>query len=509
MIAPYTPPTDLLPPNRVTPGMVEEYFSSAPRRLRVKHMAEEIARLNAELQRMYALHHHIETFLNSHGGPEVWEQGQILELQKASVNHNRRLAERSIQEAKAAQAKKEQTERELAQRKEQTERELARQKDETRRELSHTRAVTEHHLKKQRAAAQQTVDELQDMASALEGKARLGASALEEFAHPAESFVELKGDLREVRADMKSWVSEDLAVAYTANSDLPSTPAKARQMMRNLAKLALRCYNLEAENIIQRVTAANIETSLGKLERSADTVQRLTKPLEISIDHDYQKLKARELELAAKVESARKLEREAERERRAEMREQAQIDAELEAQRKRLEKEKGHYEAVLQRIEMTGDQDRAEEIRQQLVEIESGIADVDYRQANSRAGYVYIISNIGAFGEHMVKIGMTRRLEPMDRVRELGDASVPFGFDVHALFFAEDAVSVEAELHRRFADKRVNRVNLRREFFYATPVEVREELEAVQGDLLEFVEIPEAEQYRASLQIIEDHGTAS
>ena len=103
----------------------------------------------------------------------------------------------------------------------------------------------------------------------------------------------------------------------------------------------------------------------------------------------------------------------------------------------------------------------------------------------------------------MVKIGMTRRLDPMDRVRELGDASVPFGFDVHALFFSDDAVTVEADLHRRFADRRVNRVNTRREFFYVSPAEVRDVLSEVAGNLLEFTEEPEAEQYRLSLQMAE------
>ena len=133
-------------------------------------------------------------------------------------------------------------------------------------------------------------------------------------------------------------------------------------------------------------------------------------------------------------------------------------------------------------------------------EIEEGIDDVVKREANSRAGYVYVISNIGSFGERMVKIGMTRRLDPMDRVRELGDASVPFNFDVHALFFSDDAVSVETELHHRFAAKRVNRINARREFFYATPAEVREALKDIAGNLLEFTEEPEAEQYRLSLE---------
>jgi hypothetical protein len=92
-------------------------------------------------------------------------------------------------------------------------------------------------------------------------------------------------------------------------------------------------------------------------------------------------------------------------------------------------------------------------VREQLGDVERAIEDVDYRAANVRAGYVYVISNIGSFGEDMVKIGMTRRLDPLDRVRELGDVSVPFRYDVHALFFADDAVGIEAKLHERLAER--------------------------------------------------------
>ena len=140
-------------------------------------------------------------------------------------------------------------------------------------------------------------------------------------------------------------------------------------------------------------------------------------------------------------------------------------------------------------------------MRTRMEEVDAEIETVDFRTANIRAGYVYVISNIGSFGERMVKIGMTRRLEPMDRVKELGDASVPFNFDVHALFFSEDAVGVETSLHHHFADKRVNRINNRREFFYVTPAEVHDALTRIAGNLLEFTEEPAAEQYRESRQI--------
>jgi hypothetical protein len=135
--------------------------------------------------------------------------------------------------------------------------------------------------------------------------------------------------------------------------------------------------------------------------------------------------------------------------------------------------ERNHYTKAVEQVRATGDTTAAEELERRLADIDKAIEANDYHIANIRAGYVYVISNIGAFGPNIVKIGMTWRLEPMDRVRELGDASVPFRYDVHALHFSDDAVTLENELHRVFADRRVNFVNERREFFFATPAEVR------------------------------------
>jgi len=123
----------------------------------------------------------------------------------------------------------------------------------------------------------------------------------------------------------------------------------------------------------------------------------------------------------------------------------------------------------------------------------------DYRAANIRAGYVYLISNIGSFGERMVKVGLTRRLDPLERIRELSDASVPFNFDVHAVFFSKDAVGIETAMHERLANVRVNLVNRRREFFHATPTEVKAHLAELAGELLQFQEIPDALEYRQCL----------
>ena len=140
----------------------------------------------------------------------------------------------------------------------------------------------------------------------------------------------------------------------------------------------------------------------------------------------------------------------------------------------------------------------------QLDKIDKEFKDVDYREANQRAGYVYVISNIGAFGENVYKIGMTRRLDPQDRVDELGDASVPFDFDVHAMIFSDDAPRLEAALHNAFADRKLNFVNQRREFFRVSLDEIKKVVKENYDRSVEFVELAPAEQYRESIKLREE-----
>lgn len=321
-----------------------------------------------------------------------------------------------------------------------------------------------------------------------------------DYDSPAASSVALKEQLDEVRAKIKEMIRTGAAVDASESFTFNNSKTKGRKFVRDMAKMMLRAYNAEAENCVLTVKAGNGNVARNRLERARDQIVKLGALIDLQITSHYHRLRIKELELTLQYQNAKKAEKEAEREKRARLREQARAEKELRAERERLEKERQHYLNVLKAVEEAGDSTEAEKLRQQLAEIEEGINDVVKREANSRAGYVYVISNIGSFGERMVKIGMTRRLDPMDRVRELGDASVPFKFDVHALFFSDDAVSVETELHHRFADKRVNRINRRREFFYATPAEVREALKDIAGNLLEFTEEPEAEQYRLSLE---------
>ena len=198
--------------------------------------------------------------------------------------------------------------------------------------------------------------------------------------------------------------------------------------------------------------------------------------MSLYIAPNYINSKIEELTLAFEYQQKKQEEKDAQKAARAEMREAAKLQKEIEAQRKKIEKEQTHYqtayEKLLKQLESSPDDadliQKKAELETQLQDIDKAMKDIDYREANQRAGYVYIISNIGAFGENVYKIGMTRRLDPQDRIDELGDASVPFNFDVHAMIFSDDAPALETALHKAFEDRKLNMVNTRREFFNVT-----------------------------------------
>lgn len=335
----------------------------------------------------------------------------------------------------------------------------------------------------------------------LSDEIRLKDIGLDDLSSPAEKSVKLGIEVKSAQAAIKEATKEKKALSNGSMRISTGDVKTDRRLATNVEKLMLRQFNTEAKNILSKLTVANYSTSQSRLIRAAETASKLNVVSSVTIRNSYVNLWGQLLLLTVEFEKAKKLAKEIEREHKAELREQARVERELEAEKVRLQKEKQHYLNVIRTMESTGNDGEIQTLKEKLVEIDKSINDVDYRAANVRAGYVYVISNIGSFGEDMVKIGMTRRLNPIDCVRELSDASVPFNFDVHALFFSEDAVGVETELHHRFADERVNLVNLRREFFRVTPAQVKEELADISGNLLEFVDEPEAEQYRLSLQM--------
>jgi hypothetical protein len=320
------------------------------------------------------------------------------------------------------------------------------------------------------------------------------------YHHPLEDAALYRGRLTQLNIEIDKVIKSGKAVLAAEMFTFDGSLAKGRKMVADLSKLMLRAYNAEADNCVRSLRSGNINTAIRRLEAAMAAIEKLGTIMEMRINPEYHALRVTELELTADYQMKVQEEREKARQERELLREQRRAEAELAAEKERLEKERTHYVNALQALQAKGDRTTAEELVSRLAEIDNAIAANDYRIANIRAGYVYVISNIGAFGPNIVKIGMTRRLIPMERIRELGDASVPFRYDVHAIHFSNDAVTLERELHKIFADRRVNFINERREFFFATPAEVREFLLKKAGGLLEYTEAPEASEYFQSLK---------
>ena len=345
-----------------------------------------------------------------------------------------------------------------------------------------------------RARASQGGDDIVD----LDDERVLQEVGIYNYHHPLENAEQYRSRLSAINTRVKEMVKAGDAILASDQFSYNNSLAMGRKMTADFSKLMLRAYNAEADNCVRVLRAGNVVTAKKRLDRAVQSIARLGAMMEMRVNPRYHELRFEELELTSDYLMKKQEEKEAAREERERLREERRAEQELAAEHERLDKERAHYLAALEVLRANADEKATAEMEQRLRDVDAAIAQNDYRAANVRAGYVYVISNPGSFGKQVVKIGMTRRLEPMDRVRELGDASVPFPFDVHALFFADDAVALEQELHNAFDEARVNRVNLRREFFFATPLEVREVLAETLGVLLEFTENPEATQYLQS-----------
>lgn len=315
--------------------------------------------------------------------------------------------------------------------------------------------------------------------------------------------------LEEVRRIEKAMIADNSAVLANPNWTVNGSAAQGKKMVKDMQKLLLRAFNGECDDLVSKVKYNNFEISLKRINASCDAISKLGAIMQISISSSYRQAKINELTLAFEYAQKKQQEKEADKEARAILREEARLQKEIEEERRRLEKEQTHYQNALEKLnaQLAQNPDNKElQTRQhtlisKIEDAEKALKDVDYREANKRAGYVYVISNVGAFGENVYKIGMTRRLDPQERVDELGDASVPFAFDVHAMIFSDDAPALEAALHRAFENKKVNMVNPRREFFRVSLDEIKAVIRQNYDKTVEFTDIPDAEQWRISLKM--------
>jgi hypothetical protein len=327
------------------------------------------------------------------------------------------------------------------------------------------------------------------------------------------SSIEYKARLDEIREEQKqSARGLSAAVDSWESHAVELTKAEWKKLRKDALKLALRSFNSESEYCVENVKFSNLEKMDERIRRSFETCNKLLKSVEAWWTDIVLERKLQELYLAHEFQVKRQEEKEAARQAREDQREQEKLEREIRDARAKIEKERRHFTAAIQKLqqrlasgidpqELKDLQERIDEITTQNSLLDEEERQLDYREQNARAGYVYVISNIGAFGEGVFKIGMTRRLEPMDRIDELGDASVPFRFDVHALVFSDNAPTLEAKLHSHFAAGRLNKVNGRKEFFRADLKEIESLIRANYDSVVEVVHAAPAEQYRESIRL--------
>lgn len=321
---------------------------------------------------------------------------------------------------------------------------------------------------------------------------------------------EFKAEIEKVRTKQKALIKAGDAVVGGEQIKWNNNLAQGQAMVKREKQLMMRAFNGEADSFIANVDWNNISRMEERLSKSWEAINKVYEKQGIYITADYYDLKEKELRLTHEYRLKKQAEREEQRAIREQMREEERAMREIEQAKLKAEKEERMYLQALEKARLEMGQAVGEQqakLLAKIAELEAGLVNAETLKQKAismaqqtKMGYVYVISNIGSFGDDVYKIGMTRRLDPMDRVRELGDASVPFSFDVHALIFSENAPELEATLHKEFDAHRVNMVNARREFFKVKLSDVRDVAERY-GAKVDFTMIAEAEEYRETLRI--------
>ena len=325
-----------------------------------------------------------------------------------------------------------------------------------------------------------------------------------DYDHPDE----YKRKIGECSASQKEMMKNGTACACDMEWQVEGSAAKGKKMVREQVKLMLRAFNGECDAAISKVRHSNITTIEKRINKCFEALNKLGSTKRIFLSGEFLRHKLEELYLTHEHQVARQEEKERQREIKEKIREEQKAEREIEEATKKAEKEeslktKALAEARKQLAAEHGDHN--EKLKDLVAKLELELQDAIDRKAKAisraqltKSGHVYVLSNIGTLGEGTFKIGMSRRLEPLDRVKELGGASVPFPFDVHAMIYTENAPALETALHQRFDFRRVNLVNLRREFFRVSLEEIMEAVAELHGEVSFKIEA-DAEQFRETV----------
>jgi hypothetical protein len=284
-------------------------------------------------------------------------------------------------------------------------------------------------------------------------------------------------------------------------------------MVKLITKLQLRAFNGECEAAVADVTWNNITKMEERIRKSFEAINKAGAVLKAEIESSYLSMKLDELRLKHEYEQKRQQEKEEQRRIREQIREEERAEKEIEKAKEDSERDEERYQRALEKAreevaKATGAQ--LTKLTEQISSFEAKLDEARKRKERAiaraqitKSGFVYVISNIGSFGDKVYKIGMTRRMEPMERVCELGDASVPFPFDLHAMLYSDNAPELEGALHQHFEGRRLNLINRRREFYREIDIDEVEKFVKQRGLSAQFTRHPEAREYRESLAIRE------
>ena len=323
---------------------------------------------------------------------------------------------------------------------------------------------------------------------------------------------EFRVELKSKQKEQAECIKNNQAIKQNLNNNILYNyflkKSDYNKVINAIIKLSLRAFNNECDSVIAKVTSKNIVNSRKRIESSFDNINKLIDSFGLMISTDYFKLKINEVQLAYEYEVKKAEEREEQKQLKDQMREEAKVKSEIDKMEKEAKKETELYEKALKKATLELQNASIEEqnkldlqiqsLKDKLKEAEEKMKRAKSMAEKTKAGHVYIISNIGSFGENIYKIGMTRRLDPTERVNELSSASVPFPFDIHATIQTDNAPALENELHKKFEKNKLNKINSRKEFFKISLNEIEQAVKELYGDF-KITKHAEAYEYKQSL----------
>ena len=336
------------------------------------------------------------------------------------------------------------------------------------RELEHYKIPQDQleQVREELAQAMKDLEELEDESQFT----IVGIPSGDSFTH--ETSDEYREALKEIRENQKKMVKDKTAVNYQDWTITGAPKAQSRQLTNHMISMALRAFNGEAQVAITKVKWNNYDASYNRIMKAFKAVNKLGTRTQVTIAEKYLNTVLYELQLVHELEEFLYEEKQEQAEIRARMREEEQAQKEAEKALKEAAQEEARWEKALAKAREEANQGMTKQLSEKVKELQAKLEEAAGKKARAvslaeltKIGHVYVVSNIGSFGEDVYKIGMTRRFEPMDRVKELSSASVPFPFDVHAMIYSEDAPALERALHKELEGTEVNKMNSRKEFF--------------------------------------------